>query len=648
MRRIIALMLAGITSFSILASCSDAGEPLDSSFDANITEESVADKETEPETEAILTTDTESEETESDTLADSTETESETESETETETEAETRPQIIRDYTIVYALYSGTGAQSGVEKLRSAISTHCKKDFLAQKENYYESQHPNMSGNKIVVGHIEKDPVAMQIYESLHTELSYIIKYVDGSLYIIGGCGEATETAVDYFIKTYVSKYKILTFDFFTNKFLIEKNELPIFKDMTIAGNPLENYVIVHDGSHVSKLYANEMRSVINRKTGKTLPIKISTAGEYDYEILVGKTDRAESKSVVNGYDRHNVYYTAKTVGSSLVLMGEGWYSLKRLTAEFTAMFDTLDPSKCNLSGTILSGDVIKDIDAEGMLTRASKTDLRVLNFNIYGATYNFQDWTFFENNVERGEFVGDMLLAYAPDVITTNELYRNSGTLSGIMYQISDYYTLIESPYDDGYPFDNSTSGGLANPEQIFIKKSCNFKVIDSGWRYLSEGGKGNPVTYHGIHWAVLQNTAGKKFIVSVGHYGESNSTDVYAREHKAAIDMAQASSGSKTALPVIAAGDFFSRVGSGKAYLYHTDTCKLIDPQRDASINVNGSIKQATCHGFGKNADNGTRYDFILHSDKFKALKFKVLKSEELLYASDHYPVCVDLKFK
>ena len=145
-----------------------------------------------------------------------------------------------------------------------------------------------------------------------------------------------------------------------------------------------------------------------------------------------------------------------------------------------------------------------------------------------------------------------------------------------------------------------------------------------------------------------MLKTPEGKQFIVSVGHYGESNSTDVYAVEHQAAIAMAQAASGSEELLPVIAAGDFFSHVETGMAYKHHTVTCGLIDPQRIKDINCNSVITQATCHQFGETSLGGTRYDFVLHNELFEPLKFKVLRSEELNYTSDHYPVCVDFKFK
>lgn len=633
MKKFLSIFLILIMILGVLVGCTDKVDESDTeNSDMQISDT----EQTSEQTSAERTTDTESESTKAQT---STETESETEAST-------TKPEPVEEYTIVYALYSGSAVQEAVQDLQAALKNYSKRDVPIQKENYYDSLNPGMSGKKIIVGQVEKDETSMEIYNSLYTSAGYSIRFVNDSVYIIGGGSDATAAAVEYFISNYIKRYKNLVFEFLGKEIIFERNEAPGFETLTIAGNPLSNYVIVHDGTSIGALYADQLSVIINENTGIELPVKSPLQEATEYEILVGKTDRPESVAARGEYDRPHVYYDLKVVGNKLVCMAEGWHTLKAIMQDIDAHFDTRDAAATDLFGDILSGNVLQTMDEEGMLERAPDTELRVLNYNIYGATYNYKEYTYFANNTERGEVVGDLLLAYFPDVITTNELYYNSDVYKAVMKHLGEYYDLVESEYDEGFPFENSTSGGRKNPEQIFIKKSCNFEIVDSGWRYLSE--KGGTVTYHGIHWAVLKTPEGKQFIVSVGHYGESNSTDVYAREHQAAIAMAQEASGSADPLPVIASGDFFSHVETGRAYKHHTQDCGLIDPQRIEEINCNSVITQATCHEFGQTNIGGTRYDFVLHSDLFEPLKFKVLRSQELNYTSDHYPVCVDFKFK
>jgi len=610
-------------------------------------------------------------ETTSDTTADTTadtsaDTSGETSAETSGETSADTEGDVLpvgmifdtvdnkrkTEHTIVYSLYTGTGTQSAVTVLTNAFEDNCRVNITARKENGYELLNPGMTGKKIVIGKLEKDPVAMEIYNSLNTTKSYIIKFVGDSLYIVGGSGEANLEAVEYFVATYLKKY-ITTKLFFEEGVIVENNAPAPVPNLTIAGNALDKYTIIHDGSAVGARFARELNTMLSEKTGRDtlLPIKNQKDFSGEYEILVGKTDRAESVAARADYDRPNVYYDVEVVGKKLVCMGEGWYTLGKIVEALGEHFNGMAGETPNLTGKVLSGDMIDEIDNSGMLTMAEGTDVRVLNYNLYGTTYDYDNLRLFSGDTERGEVIADIMLAYYPDVITTNELYLNTALIKAIKGQISDYYIHIDnSAYDEGFPFENSTAGGRGNPEQIFIKKD-KFTVVDSGWRYTSEG-NGEVVNFHGIHWAVLQTPENKKFIISVGHYADSNYIDTYAREQIAAIEMAQASSGSSETLPAVAAGDFFAGATGSVTYRYYIETCGFIDPQRIVSINRNlnskgePNINQATHHTFGQGEGDGTRIDFILHNDKFTPLKFKVLKSNELNYTSDHYPECVDLK--
>jgi len=637
----VALVCVMLASTLSLFGCGGGENPnlatptLESTADSTSAESTSENENTET---TALTTDTESETTSAETVA---------EGKLPYGTVFQDR---VTEHTIVYALYSGTAVQSSVDKLIDAFEDKCTVHIASKKENAYNTANPGMTGKKIVVGYLEKDETAMEIYNSLHTPDSYIIKYVNNSLYIIGGSGDSTAEAVDYFISTYL---KIIRTKLeFEDGVIRENNEEPRFKNLTIAGNSVDKYVIVYDNTSMGLRYAKEMRSAISAITGRSLNIKKQDMAQSEYEILIGKTNRAESQQVRADYDRPNIYYDVEVVGKKLVCMGEGWHTLAKLVPEFEKHFGSRDLSKTDLTGTVISGNVKNDIDTTDMLDRAENTDIRVFNYNVFGPTYDFVNLTMFTDDYERGMAIADVVLAYYPDVFTTNELFPGHAEYEGINSQLLEYYDLVDSTeedYDYGFPNDSVSPETMAGycgvPEQIYIKKSCNFKIIDNGWRYWSKYIDA-PDSWHGVHWAVLETEAGQKFIVTAGHYGDGTKDETFAREHQLAIDMAQERSGSTEILPTIAAGDFFSAPNQS-SYNYHIVTKGFTNPQLIKDINRNFTIYQATCHKFGKSADSGTQYDFIFHNGGFTPLKFKVLKSKLLNYTSDHYPEVVDLKF-
>ena len=602
----------------------------------------------------------------SDTTEGSTETDAVTEEDTYEET---TKEQVVlpggvlfddrkTGHTIVYAKGSSiypdkTAVQEAVVALQNGLKKNCSIDMEAVGENNYAVANPNMTGNKVVVGCVEKDAVSVELYESLYTSSAYIIKFVNNSLYIVGKTGEATAAAVDYFVSTYLIRYYTYTLTL-EEGVLFEKNAPPALEELTISSNPFEDYVIVHDGTAIGTKRAKELKTMLADRTGVELAVTAPTAEPTELEILVGKVDRPEVRSIRSDFDRPNVYYDVQVVGEKLVCVGEGWYTLGKIVTALGEYLDALNPDNCDLTGKLVSGDMINEIDTTDMLNRAEGTDVRVFNYNTYGTVYDYTQYALFSGEQERGEVIGDIMVAYYPDIITTNEFYVGKALYNAAMTQLSDYYYLLDtSEYDVGYPYQSITGNvGRGNPEQILIRKDSNLTVIDSGWRYFSET-DGSVVDFHGVHWAVFQTEAGDKFIITVGHYGDSNTYNGYAREHYAAVEMAQQMSGSSEILPTVIAGDLFSNQGSGAAYKFLVNTCGFKDPQRIKEINRNitergdVNINQATSHSFGQGRGDGTRIDFILHNEQFTPLKFKVLKSTELNYTSDHYPEVVDLKF-
>ncbi|MBE6634153.1 MAG: hypothetical protein E7620_07435 [Ruminococcaceae bacterium] len=437
-------------------------------------------------------------------------------------------------------------------------------------------------------------------------------------------------------------------------------------KGMTISGNPLENYRIIYRNTVFGKECASKVQKMLHAATGALLPALPDSEAEAPYEILVGKTNRAESNTVRGAYDRPNVYYTIRTLGSKMVIMGEGYQTLKRVATIFENRLTRLlkDGGK-DLSAIDRSGDVKEGIDPIGhsVLERAEGTDLRVYHWNM-AAPYHNPSVTpppvVYGDCVTRGEVMADFILQMLPDIITTNEFYESHNGdhtfFNTVMGELGEYYTHLKSPYDVNKPEEGANAiQGKTENSNIIYRKDRGLTVVSSSWRYSTEkttvttANPGGWVYYHGSHTAVF-SLNGRKFIVSVSHYADSRSDSKWAKEHLAAIADAQAASGSAEPLPVILTGDLYTgytskSANSGYKYLVSQG---YVDSQRTAAMNGNNNIAHGTFHTVGVRQTERISEDFVWHTDQFEALAFKVLANQETDDTSDHYPVMADLRLK
>lgn len=439
--------------------------------------------------------------------------------------------------------------------------------------------------------------------------------------------------------------------------------EPPTADTCTIAGNALADYKIIYDSTTYAYACAQRVQTAIRNATGLALRIYSDLAAETELEILVGKTDRAESAAVRATYARPNVCYSIQTEGKKLVVMGEGYTTLEKAAEAFeTAIADT---PQLAWEGLIASGDVLRSIDTVGlsMLNRAAGTDLRIFHWNM-AAPYLDPNVTPppvpYDSNVKRGEVMADMILQYLPDIITTNEFYRshngNSALYDAVMGELGEYYVCLESPYDRDKPKQGADviSGKTINCN-ILYRRDAGLSVVSSAWRYSTEKTAvtaSNPdgyVYYHGSHTAVFEQN-GKKFIVSVAHYADSRTSSQWAAEHLQAVADAQAAAGGGEPLPVILTGDMYTSYAStstesGYRYLVSQG---YTDAQRNAVTNANQNISHGTFHTIGVRQIDRISEDFVWYTNTLQALCFKVPVSKDIDDTSDHYPVMADLAFR
>lgn len=640
--KLISLILVMIMATACIVSCGDNGTA-DESSGTDTTEESTANNESsETKSDSSETTDSESTE---DTDADNPE-------------NAEILP-ILKNsqtsYTILTPDSTYPEIATATNELKCLFSTFAGETINVKTVSEFKFLYGEaLSSPKIIIGSIADDPYSVELRYAL-PQNEFAIEFKNNTLYITGKSNSDTMRAWNYFKLTYL--YEGMTDLAFEDGFYYESTSDEV-SDVTINGVNISNYKIVHCGSFYSEKYAQLIRSAIYRKTGITLSLTTDSSSETEYEILVGKTNREESAAVRAEYDRPNLYYDIKVVGNKLVIMGEGYKTLEHVTAELEKYLGVIT-KPTNIMGEIVSKDVKAFVDTTPMLDRAEGTDLRVFHYNM-AAPLLWNEYAIFKNDTERGEAIADMVLAYYPDIITTDEIYNSKQTqhhinlYRAVMGELGEYYNVVDpSPYDDGKPFEESVGNfNYGINENIIYKKSLNLTLLGSGWRYGSTKVNGSDALYLGFHSAAFEMTNGTKFIVSAGHYGESGSTNIWAVEHHQNIAALREKLGLDENVPTIITGDMFTTKGRA-GYNYHVNQ-GFFDSQQNTlakwNLTARGDVIQThgTFHTVGVRHTSRAAEDFVWYNSAFESLQFKVIASELSDRTSDHYPVLSDLKLK
>ena len=428
----------------------------------------------------------------------------------------------------------------------------------------------------------------------------------------------------------------------------------------SVAGVELSQYRIIHDDTDCAETYAKQIRLAIQKVTGISLTILPDTVRETEYEILVGKTDRTPSVAMRAAFARPNVTCRIETSGTKLILMGEGYTTLRLVADRFCEMLEAEDCPR-DLAVLTYSEDLSAESPADpgnSVMLRADGTDLRILHWNMAAPYLDPAVTTppvVYDSNKTRGEVMADLLLQMLPDIITTNEFYAshngNTTLFRAVMGELEEYYFCLESPYDKDHPIAGADAiPGKTINSNILIRRDAGIEVISSAWRYSTEQTKvtaSNPhgfVYYHGSHTALLEKD-GKRFILSTAHYADGREDNQWAVEQLSAV--AEMGGGEK--LPIVLTGDLYTSYSSPSghsAYRYLTANGYL-DSQREARYNANRNIDHGTFHKIGTRQTNRISEDFVFYTTPMQALCFKVLASKLTDDTSDHYPVIADLAF-
>lgn len=402
----------------------------------------------------------------------------------------------------------------------------------------------------------------------------------------------------------------------------------------------LGEYTIVYsadaeaeEGIEIAEL----VRSVLNERLGKELPVVTDKGTAGEKEILIGKTNREASAAFYSS--KHDVFaYKLFVSGKKLVLAGGGCWAMRKAAALLKATkIDEKFSKEKNIYGDFL-------------FEREEGATIRILDDNIwqYDNTSNAAAWVptgeDCTNQVRSRKFAA-LVLAYMPDVFCMQEY-------SSAMHQY-----LLPLLNQKGYQIAYNATVSQWNFTPIYYNPA-NVSIVDGPEyvRYDSQWSNGGTKSYLAV--VFKDNKTGKLFAVMNTHlWWKSESSQAgsnAAREDQVRLMMEKAGKIiEKHKCPVFAIGDMNCNLNSNAMKLFtaagYKPACQIAtvygDPRNGhhtcssdgfsrasskSDVNGTGAIDQFMCYNMGE----------------AKVLTFWRIEPYFTVPLTDHYPNYADIK--
>lgn len=243
-------------------------------------------------------------------------------------TEPETKPVLLSliyngatEYKIICADDASEAIQAKTLELHSELRTRTGVSFGLSTDlyNHYKETLPERAC-EILVGDTNRAESAEM--KKLIREREYIIAEKNDRIVILGGSEEKTLEAVDYFVESCLTEDKNISIEQgarYVNEFRYNLGTIKI------DGVNLSNYTVVipKNANTLFPYYAAlNLIDYLQLEAGITLPLVYDDTPETDYEIVIGKTNRAESLSAEKARPSTN-QYILKKVGTSIYMYGK-------------------------------------------------------------------------------------------------------------------------------------------------------------------------------------------------------------------------------------------------------------------------------------------------------------------------------------
>lgn len=367
----------------------------------------------------------------------------------------------------------------------------------------------------------------------------------------------------------------------------------------TLADVPLSSFTIVYP-SDITDDYAMALREAYAKRFGDFLPVVSDSTPETQYEILLGKTNRALSQSVYaadTAPDYMEYYFTADQ-GKLLVASG-GLFSLDQAVERLGLYFST-------------SSTKVEDLIAKGSTNLLSDpiqsctADYRFMSYNILVEYEGWGSGGDIPPEVEiRKEITASLILNYKPDVACLQEVYET-------------WHANLPELIESNYGFVEATRTDGSKNRTLLIYNKSRLKVVESGYLDLEDIVTSNKRV---VVWAVFEDLETSARFAAFGtHWSSVGGEEVKVVEAGRTAELVKQIA-AQYSVPSVMMGDLNSVGEAVTAY--------------------------ATQSGHTKGVANGV--DHIFYSNVTLQLVYQeTIIGNCAKYASDHRPIFFDVNLK
>ena len=343
----------------------------------------------------------------------------------------------LSEYAIVYSKKGSSNDEKQAMALQNSINENLSVTLTTEID-----ENSDASSKEILVGAPEREQ-SVNTYRKIGGK-GYAVAMDGDKIVITAYNDELLTSAVEYFVDTYV---KAATGTIITiQKNLCYVSELESTNDIIKNGIAIYSIVRGEDSNDNIAGYARDIYNAIFDATGIALEIKTDylkrgeVADSTSYEILIGDTNRPESKEVKDSLKANE--YAVKTVGNKIVIMG--WYDATTVKAKDAFIIDiagsvgrkigdkrdlliTKDNGKKGIGNSswivdvpkYMGGSLANIADVDSNIYEMVYTDTSTEEFGAYCKSLESSGYTLYDKNEKNGNiycsyFKSDKQLVYA------------------------------------------------------------------------------------------------------------------------------------------------------------------------------------------------------------------------------------------
>lgn len=405
---------------------------------------------------------------------------------------------------------------------------------------------------------------------------------------------------------------------YYVKDITVEGTEKPFFN----TDNPISDYKIIY--AEEAKDAAKSLAKLISTYTDTTIECHPDSTAVSDKEILIGDTNREESK----GNDKiSKIGFLIKTAGTKVVIRSGNVKTIANAVNVIAANYMRVSPD-FNFPASL--NTVHTSYEGTDRMELTEGADFRVMSFNILS-----EEWAEEAKDIEaRVPGVVGCISYYEPDVI-------------GIQEVSVKWYGLLKEYLGDTYEFVNTDANGTKNGCYTGLAYNKNtVRLIEKELTYYSVY---NSKRLRVINMGLFEMIeTGKRLVVTDTHFNanhkdaatENKNRVKQATEFIAKIDSYR----KKYNCPIIMTGDFNSKDGTEP---YNVVVSDPLITETKYTAKEKGSIF-LTYHAVGTMPGSATEsIDHIFSSGAVTPLYYTTLIDAYLVKASDHCPIFCDFKF-